>query len=59
VTLKKVLELIEAKRSELNKVVAKNGLNAQTTLKYSQQLDQLINQYNQLTASNNKNFYIS
>lgn len=39
------LELVEAKRIELNKIVAKNGLNSKITIEYSQKLDRLLNQY--------------
>lgn len=42
------LELIELKRNELIKIVSKNGLNSQITIVYSQELDILLNQYNQL-----------
>ncbi|WP_084552235.1 MULTISPECIES: aspartyl-phosphate phosphatase Spo0E family protein [Bacillaceae] len=42
------LELIEKKRNELIKIVSKNGLNSQITIVYSQELDMLLNQYNQL-----------
>ncbi|MFJ7976580.1 Spo0E family sporulation regulatory protein-aspartic acid phosphatase [Peribacillus sp. JNUCC 23] len=42
------LELIEIKRNELIKIVSKNGLNSQITIVYSQELDILLNQYNQL-----------
>jgi Spo0E like sporulation regulatory protein len=54
---KEFLKLIEAKRIELNKIVSKNGLNSKVTLEYSQQLDKLLNQYNQLLDKANSNFY--
>lgn len=40
------LALIEEKRSELFQIVSKNGLNSNVTLQYSQEIDQLLNQYN-------------
>ncbi|MDQ0216955.1 aspartyl-phosphate phosphatase Spo0E family protein [Peribacillus cavernae] len=40
------LTLIEKKRVELFQIVSKNGLNSKVTLEYSQELDQLLNQYN-------------
>ncbi|RFU61316.1 aspartyl-phosphate phosphatase Spo0E family protein [Peribacillus glennii] len=40
------LALIEKKRIELFHIVSKNGLNSNITLQYSQELDQLLNQYN-------------
>nr|WP_220129135.1 aspartyl-phosphate phosphatase Spo0E family protein [Anoxybacillus calidus] len=39
--------LIERKRSELIKIVAKNGLNSSLTIQLSQELDSLLNQYNE------------
>ena len=45
---KEFLELIEFTRIELNQIVAKYGLNSKVTLEYSQKLDVLLNQYNQL-----------
>ncbi|MBA2876435.1 aspartyl-phosphate phosphatase Spo0E family protein [Thermaerobacillus caldiproteolyticus] len=43
----KILTLIEQKRNELIEIVAKNGLNATVTLQLSQELDLLLNQYNE------------
>ena len=40
---------IERKRNELINIVAKDGLNSNNAIKYSQQLDQLLNQYNENT----------
>ncbi|ANB59874.1 aspartyl-phosphate phosphatase Spo0E family protein [Anoxybacteroides amylolyticum] len=42
-----MLKLIEKKRSELMEVVAKSGLNATITIQLSQELDLLLNQYNE------------
>ncbi|MFD0049455.1 Spo0E family sporulation regulatory protein-aspartic acid phosphatase [Actinomycetes bacterium NPDC127524] len=44
---KEFLDLIEEKRTELIFIVSKNGLNSNITLKYSQELDRLLNQYDQ------------
>jgi hypothetical protein len=41
------LEQIELKRNELINIVAKNGLNSRVAIEYSQQLDQLLNKYNE------------
>lgn len=41
-----LLLLIEQKRTELVKVVSKNGLNSSIAIKYSQELDFLLNEYN-------------
>ncbi|MFJ7755189.1 Spo0E family sporulation regulatory protein-aspartic acid phosphatase [Peribacillus muralis] len=42
------LEQIELKRNELIKVVAEDGLNSNIAVEYSQQLDQLLNKYDEL-----------
>ncbi|WP_313889335.1 aspartyl-phosphate phosphatase Spo0E family protein [Peribacillus sp. TH24] len=42
------LEQIELKRNELINIVAKDGLNSKVAIEYSQQLDQLLNKYNEL-----------
>jgi hypothetical protein len=49
-----ILLLIEQKRSELIKIVAKNGLNSALTIKLSQELDSLLNQYNEHTSKEKK-----
>lgn len=41
-----LLVLIEQKRAELIEIVFKHGLNATPTIKISQDLDDLLNQYN-------------
>lgn len=41
------LEQIELKRNELINIVAKDGLNSNIAIEYSQQLDQLLNKYNE------------
>ena len=42
-----MLKLIEQKRSELFRIVAENGLNSSLTIQLSQELDSLLNLYNQ------------
>ncbi|WP_081092349.1 MULTISPECIES: aspartyl-phosphate phosphatase Spo0E family protein [Peribacillus] len=42
------LEQIELKRNELIKVVAEDGLNSTIAVEYSQQLDRLLNKYDEL-----------
>ncbi|CAH0187753.1 Spo0E family sporulation regulatory protein-aspartic acid phosphatase [Peribacillus sp. NPDC094092] len=50
------LEQIELKRNELIKIVAKDGLNSNVAVEYSQQLDQLLNKYNELFYKTGTNF---
>ncbi|MCK1983632.1 MULTISPECIES: aspartyl-phosphate phosphatase Spo0E family protein [Peribacillus] len=50
------LEQIELKRNELIKIVAKDGLNSNVAVEYSQQLDQLLNKYNELFYNTGTNF---
>nr|WP_207789080.1 aspartyl-phosphate phosphatase Spo0E family protein [Neobacillus terrae] len=40
-----LLELIEKKRSELILIATKNGLSSSIAIKYSQELDHLLNEY--------------
>jgi len=47
VSKQEMLKLIEQKRSELFKIVAENGLNSSITIQLSQELDSLLNLYNQ------------
>jgi len=47
VSKQEMLQLIEKKRHELMEVVAKSGLNAAITIQLSQELDLLLNQYNE------------
>jgi hypothetical protein len=47
VSKQEILLLIEQKRSELIKMVAKKGLNSALTIQLSQELDSLLNQYNE------------
>jgi flagellar biosynthesis chaperone FliJ len=46
VSKQEMLRLIEKKRNELIEMVAKSGLNAAMTIQISQELDSLLNQYN-------------
>ncbi|WP_043929827.1 aspartyl-phosphate phosphatase Spo0E family protein [Bacillus sp. EB01] len=41
-----LLSLIEQKRIELYQVAAANGLSSSIAIRYSQELDHLLNQYN-------------
>ncbi|RFU68441.1 aspartyl-phosphate phosphatase Spo0E family protein [Bacillus sp. V59.32b] len=47
VTKGEFLAQIEKKRLELVQIVSKHGLSSSVTLKTSQELDQLLNQYDQ------------
>ena len=47
-----LLDKIEMKRAELVAIVSKNGLSSQTTIQYSQELDDLLNDYNPATLHN-------
>ncbi|WP_170007266.1 aspartyl-phosphate phosphatase Spo0E family protein [Bacillus fonticola] len=42
-----MLRKIEQKRSELIRVASRNGLNSSLAIQYSQELDALLNQYDQ------------
>lgn len=50
------LEQIELKRNELIKIVARDGLNSNVAVEYSQQLDQLLNKYNELYFNTGTNY---
>ncbi|MFC4323338.1 aspartyl-phosphate phosphatase Spo0E family protein [Litchfieldia salsa] len=41
-----MLWIIERKRAELIEIALKNGLSSSLSIKYSQELDHLLNQYN-------------
>ena len=47
-----LLDKIETKRAELVAIVSKNGLSSQTTIQYSQELDDLLNNYHPVTLHN-------
>jgi hypothetical protein len=49
-----MIQLIEKKRNELIEMVAKRGLNAATTIQISQELDLLLNQYNEYVYEKKK-----
>ena len=53
-----LLDKIETKRAELVAIVSKNGLSSQTTIQYSQELDDLLNNYHPVTL-HNSNFRAS
>ncbi|MCA1030172.1 aspartyl-phosphate phosphatase Spo0E family protein [Bacillus timonensis] len=44
-----LLQMIEQKRAELIEIVLKNGFSSSISIKYSQELDQLLNKYDMLT----------
>ncbi|WP_373886055.1 Spo0E family sporulation regulatory protein-aspartic acid phosphatase [Cytobacillus gottheilii] len=46
VNKKELLALIEKKRTELIQVAMSSGLNSTDAIKYSQELDTLLNEYN-------------
>ncbi|MFO1443697.1 aspartyl-phosphate phosphatase Spo0E family protein [Bacillus sp. Bva_UNVM-123] len=43
-----LISLIEQKRFELIQVAKKNGFNSAAAIKYSQDLDKLLNEYNRV-----------
>lgn len=43
-----LVDLIEQKRAELIQVVSKSGLNSSIAIRHSQELDQLLNEYNRI-----------
>jgi hypothetical protein len=43
-----LLHLIEKKRGELIEVVNQNGFTSSIAIRYSQELDQLLNEYNRI-----------
>jgi stage 0 sporulation regulatory protein len=49
-----LLDEIKSLKLKLYDSVRKNGLTAEQTIKYSQELDQVIYQYQQLTLKNRK-----
>ncbi len=52
ITKQDILKLIENKRTELLEIVAKTGLSSSKTLQISQELDTLMNKYNEMNFSN-------
>ncbi len=47
-----LINLIEQKRFELIQVANKSGFNSAVTIKYSQDLDRLLNEYNRTFIKN-------
>ncbi|WP_419157369.1 Spo0E family sporulation regulatory protein-aspartic acid phosphatase [Rossellomorea sp. BNER] len=47
VSKQELLDKIENKRAQLIDIVAANGLNSPLAIQYSQELDNLLNHYNQ------------
>jgi hypothetical protein len=54
VTKKDLLTLIEQKRLELIEIAMKNGLSSSSAVKYSQELDNLLNEYHNRKKTKNK-----
>ena len=52
ITKQDILKLIENKRAELLEIVSKTGLSSSKTLQISQELDSLMNKYNEMNFSN-------
>ncbi|MDX5474648.1 MAG: aspartyl-phosphate phosphatase Spo0E family protein [Bacillaceae bacterium] len=51
-TKQDILKLIENKRAELLEIVSTTGLSSTKTLQISQELDSLMNKYNEMNFSN-------
>jgi hypothetical protein len=49
VSKSEMLATIEQKRAELIEIVLKNGLTSSISIKHSQELDALLNQYNKFS----------
>lgn len=49
---KEFLELIEKKRAELIQAAITNGLSSSVAIRYSQDLDKLLNEYNRTYLTN-------
>jgi Spo0E like sporulation regulatory protein len=45
-----LLSLIEKKRNELIQIALTNGLSSSLAIRYSQELDKLLNEYSQISA---------
>jgi hypothetical protein len=43
-----LITLIEKKREELIQIASQNGLNSSIAITYSQELDELLNEYNRV-----------
>lgn len=43
-----LINLIEQKRAELIRVVSQNGFTSSMAIRHSQELDQLLNEYNRI-----------
>ncbi|MGD6816052.1 aspartyl-phosphate phosphatase Spo0E family protein [Metabacillus sp. 84] len=50
---KSILKEIEQKRVELNEIADKNGMSSSITIRYSQELDKMLYEYQQFQSSNN------
>ncbi|MDQ0228061.1 aspartyl-phosphate phosphatase Spo0E family protein [Metabacillus niabensis] len=49
-----MLKIIEKKRIELIKIVQKNGINSKISIKFSQELDNLLTEYIKQDLQNKK-----
>lgn len=51
-----LLSLIEKKRAELIQVASQNGLSSSVAIRYSQELDHLLNEYNRIYIKKNQQY---
>lgn len=51
-----LLSLIEKKRAELIQVASQNGLSSSVAIRYSQELDHLLNEYNRIYIKKNQHY---
>jgi len=49
-----LISLIEKKRAELIQVAVTNGLTSSIAIRYSQELDHLLNEYNRMYIKKNR-----
>ncbi|KZZ82734.1 aspartyl-phosphate phosphatase Spo0E family protein [Bacillus sp. SJS] len=57
-TKKDMLKEIERKREELNEIVCKNGMSSTVTIQYSQELDKMLYEYQQIILPQNNQRYM-
>ncbi|WP_082883931.1 MULTISPECIES: aspartyl-phosphate phosphatase Spo0E family protein [Bacillaceae] len=53
-----MLKEIERKREELNEIVCKNGMSSTVTIQYSQELDKMLYEYQQIILPQNNQRYM-
>jgi hypothetical protein len=51
-----LINLIEKKRAELIQVATTNGLTSSAAIRYSQELDNLLNEYNRVYIQKSRQF---